>query len=87
MCAVDLVEAPEQILGCSVHVIATRVVWEVFGERRFAQLLTEQIDFVEEKDDTRAHEPSRVDDRVKQHQTFHHTILWEVSKESFSRAY
>lgn len=72
---IDLVEAPQQILGSSICVIASRVVGEVFRERRLAQLLPKKIDLVEEQNDTRPHEPSRVDHRVEKHQTFHHTVL------------
>ena len=59
---VDLVESPEQILCGTIHVVAARVVGEVVGERRLAQLLPKQIDLVEEKDDRCSHKPSRVDD-------------------------
>jgi hypothetical protein len=75
MCPVDLVESPEQVFGSAVYVVSTRVIGEVVGERRLAQLLPEQIDLVEEKDDGCSHKPSGVDDRVKKDQTFHHAVL------------
>jgi len=78
MCAIDLVESPEQVFGCAVDVVTARVVREVVHQRRLAQLLSEQVDFVEKQDDTRAHEPPGVDDRVEKDQTFHHAILRSV---------
>ncbi len=33
ICTVDLIESPEQVLGRSVHIIATRVVGEIVAER------------------------------------------------------
>ena len=79
MCPVHLVEPPEQIFCSAIHVVTTRVIGEVVGQRRLAQLLPEQIDFVEEKDDRRSHKPSRVDDRVEKDQTFHHAVLLQKS--------
>ncbi len=57
MCAVDLVEPPEKVLGGSIDVVAAGVVGEVVAERRFEQLLLEEIDLVEEEDDAGPHEP------------------------------
>ena len=37
--------------------------------------MSEQIDLVQEQNDTRAHEPSRINDGVKENQAFHHPIL------------
>lgn len=33
MCSVNLIEPPKEIFGRPVHIIATRVVWEVVSER------------------------------------------------------
>ena len=57
MCTVDLVEAPQKIFGSSINVVAARVVWEVLPQRRSSKLDLEKIDFVEEQDDARPHEP------------------------------
>lgn len=75
MCAVDLVEAPEQVLGRAVDVVAAGVVWEVLVERGAAELLTEEVDLVEEEDDGGAHEPARVDDGVEEDEGLHHAVL------------
>ena len=64
---VNLVESPQQILRRSINIISTRVVREVVAQRRAAKLLLEKIDLVEEEDDTGAHEPSRIDDRIEQY--------------------
>jgi hypothetical protein len=34
MCAIDLVESPEQVLGGAVDIVAARVVGEVVAQRR-----------------------------------------------------
>lgn len=75
ICTVDLIESPEQVFGRSIHIIATRVVGEVVAERRSCELELEEIDLVQEQNDTGPHEPPRIDHRVKQDQTFHHSIL------------
>lgn len=74
-----LVESPQQVLGGSIDIISTRVVGEEIPQRRSSQFVFEEIHFVEEKDDTRPHEPSRVHHRIEKNQTFHHTILLVVS--------
>lgn len=61
MCSIDLVKPPKKIFRSSVDVVSSRVIWEVIAERRPSKLLPEQIDLVQEEDDTRPHEPSRVD--------------------------
>ena len=65
VCPVDLVEAPEQILGGLVDIAPSRVVGEIVSQRGSAQLLFENIHLVEKQDDACPHEPSRVDDRVE----------------------
>lgn len=65
MSSVDLIEPPQQVLCGSVDIVATGVIWEVIAKRRSTEFLSEEIDFVQEQDDTRAHEPSRVDHRVE----------------------
>ena len=67
MSPINLIESPQQILRRSVNIISSRVIREVVAQRRAAKLLLEKIDLVEEEDDTGAHEPSRIDDRVKQY--------------------
>lgn len=74
--SVDLVEPPEEIFGGAVDIVASRIIREIVAQRRSAEFLAEQIDLVEEQNDTRAHEPSRIDDRVKKHQALHHTVLF-----------
>jgi len=66
MGAVDLVEAPEQVLGGLIDVVSARVVREVVAERGPAKLLLEDVYLIEEQDDAGPHEPARVDDRVKE---------------------
>lgn len=78
MGAIDLIEPPQQVLGSSIDVITTRIIWEVFAQWRTTKLLPEQVDFVEEQNNTRPHEPSRINDRVKKNETLHHPILREA---------
>jgi len=63
---VDLVKSPEQILGSLVNIVSTRIVWEIVAERGPTKLLLEDINLVEEEDNTGPHEPSRVDHRVEE---------------------
>ena len=65
MSSVHLVESPKQILGGLIHVISSRVVRKVVAKWRAAELLLEDIDLVEKENNTRAHEPPRVDDGVE----------------------
>jgi len=66
MCAIHLIEPPEKILGCSVHIVAARVIWEVVAQWGARELLSEEIDLVQEEDDTRPHKPSRIDHGVEE---------------------
>ena len=75
MCSVDLVEPPEKILCSPVDIVSARVIWEVADEWGSSELLLEKIDLVQEKNDARPHEPSRIDHRVEEHQTLHHPVL------------
>jgi hypothetical protein len=75
MRSVDLIKTPQQILGSLVDIVSSRVIRKVRGERRAGQFLLKNVNLVEEQDDARSHEPSRVDNRVKEEQTFHHTVL------------
>ena len=51
MCPIHLIKSPQQILGRSVDIVAARIIGEVIPKRRLPQLGSEEIDFVEEKDD------------------------------------
>ena len=62
MCSVDLIEPPEQILGGSVDVISTRIIGEIVAQGRSSKLLPEQINLVQEQNDTCPHEPPGIDD-------------------------
>lgn len=75
MCSVHLVEPPQEIFGRSVDIVTSGIVWEIICKRRPTELLLEQIHLIQEEDDACSHEPSRIDDRVEKHQTFHHSIL------------
>jgi hypothetical protein len=75
VCAVDLVESPEQVLCSTIDIVAARVVREVVAQRRSRKLRLEEIDFVKEQDDAGSHEPSAVDHRVEEYQALHHAIL------------
>jgi hypothetical protein len=48
MSPVDLIEPPQQVLCCSVDIVAPGVIWEVIAERRSTELLSEEIDFIQE---------------------------------------
>ena len=79
MCAVHLVEAPEEVFGSTVDVFTTRVIREVLYQRRLLQFLSEEVNFVEEKDDGCSHEPSRVHNGIEENKGFHHAVLRIVS--------
>jgi hypothetical protein len=32
MCAVDLIESPQKVLGGAIDVVASRVIWEIIAE-------------------------------------------------------
>jgi hypothetical protein len=65
VCAIHLVESPEKILGRSVYIVAARVIWEVVAQRGARELLSEEIDLVQEEDDACPHKPSRIDHGVE----------------------
>jgi hypothetical protein len=75
MCSIDLIESPEQVFGCTVDIVAARVVREVVAKRGSRKLRLEEIDLVEEQDDTSPHKPSTVNDRVEEYQALHHAVL------------
>ena len=79
MRTIDLIKSPKQILCCSIDIIASRVIGEVIPQGRPTEFRFEKIDLVEEEDNAGSHEPSRIDDRIKQHKTFHHSILQPLS--------
>lgn len=66
--AVRLREAPQDVLGSLVDVGAAGVLGEVVDEGHLGQLLLEDVDLVQEENNRRAQEPSRVDDRLEQHE-------------------
>jgi hypothetical protein len=55
---VDLVKPPQQVFRSLVHVIAAGVVREVVPERRSKQFLLENVDLIQEENDTRPDKPS-----------------------------
>ena len=80
MRAIDLVEPPEQVFCRPVHVIPARVIGEIIAQGRLGQFRSEEVDFVKEENDGGTHEPSRVDDGVKENERFHHAVLRRVSR-------
>lgn len=66
--AVEDVVAGRGVVGTAL------VIREVVLHRAHGELLLETIDLVEEENDGSLHEPPRVADRVKQSQSFLHTI-------------
>lgn len=75
MRSVDLVEPPQQIFRCPIHIVAARIVREIIPQGWTTKLLFEQVDLIEEQYYACPHKPSRVYNWVKQDQTFHHPIL------------
>lgn len=67
VCSVDLVEPPQQVLGGAIDIIPTRVIWKVIAKWRSRKLRFEQIDLVEEQDNTGSHEPPAIDYRIEEH--------------------
>lgn len=67
MCSVDLVEPPQQVLGGAIDIIPTRVIWKVIAKWGSRKFRFEQIDLVEEQDNTGPHEPPAIDYRVEEH--------------------
>jgi hypothetical protein len=58
---INLVESPEKIFCSTVNIIAARIIREVIAQRGSAKLRFKQVDFVQEENDTRSHEPTGVD--------------------------
>jgi hypothetical protein len=75
MCPIDLIKPPKQVLRRLVDVGATLIVGEVIAQRRASQFLLEDVDLVEEQDNTGPHKPPRVDNGIEQEQTLHHAVL------------
>lgn len=50
-CAIRLREPPEDVFCCLVYICSSRVLWEKLGEGYARDLLFEDVDFVQEKDD------------------------------------
>lgn len=73
--AVDLVEAPENVLCGSVYIIASAVVREAGRKRNFGQLALESDDVAEEQYNTSTHEPMGIHHTVENSQIVHHLIL------------
>lgn len=61
--------------GCARSNGRTAVIRKVLLQRNFWQFGLEKIDFVEEENDTRAEEPSRVDHALEQDERLVHSIL------------
>lgn len=72
---IDLVETPENVLDGSLRVVAAGIVGKIMAERRAREFLSEEIDFVEEKDDAGSQEPSGIDNRIEEYQALHHSVL------------
>ena len=74
--AVEVAEFVGKELASSVEVvIRSLVVREVILNRAYFELLFEEVDFVEEKDDGGSLEPRGVDDGFKKHNSFLHLVL------------
>jgi hypothetical protein len=61
MRTIDLIESPEQVFRGAVDIVAARGVRKVVAQWRSRELRFEEVDLVEEQDDTGPHEPSAVD--------------------------
>ncbi len=75
MRSINLIESPEQVFRSSTDVVASCVVLEVLSKRRPPQLLLEEVNFIQEKNNASPHKPARVHDRVEKDETFHHAVL------------
>lgn len=75
MRSVDLVEPPQQIFRCPIHIVAARIVREIISQGWTTKLLFEEVDLIEEQYYACPHKPSGVYNWIKQDQTFHHPIL------------
>lgn len=81
---IDLIETPQQIFRGSIDIVATGIIGEIISQRRPAQFLLEQINFVEKEDNAGAHEPPRIHNRVEQDKTFHHSVLQAIIRDAQS---
>jgi len=61
--------------GSMPQTLQTSVLWKAGSQRRFLDLLFEQILLVEKQNDGRVGKPLAVAGRVKQAQAFLHSIL------------
>lgn len=75
MCSIHLIESPEEVFRRPINIVAAGVVREILAQRRSPEFLPKQVDFIQEQDDACSHEPAGVDNRIKQNQTLHHSVL------------
>lgn len=83
---IDLVETPQQIFRRAIDIVAARIIRKIISQRRPAQFLFEQVNFVEKEDNAGAHEPARIHNRVEQDKTFHHSVLHAIIRDAQSNA-
>ena len=67
-------ESVQDVVACRVVVCTSLVVWEVVLHRRDGQLLLKSVDLVQEQDDTRLDEPSRIADAIEKCKGFLHSV-------------
>ena len=72
---IRLRKPPQNVLGRLIDVRSTSELWEIPLQRHLWQLGFEHVDLVQEQDDGRPEEPSRVDDRFEQDERLRHAFL------------
>ena len=72
---VELIEAPENVLGRSVEVASTRIIREVIDQRFAPQFFLEAPNIAKQEDDGGAVEPARVDHGIEEEKTLCDFVL------------
>jgi hypothetical protein len=75
MSTVDLVEAPKEVFGSLVDIIAAFVFWKVVFKGLAGQFCLENFDVVQKEYDRCAPEPFGVNEAVEEEELFHHRVL------------
>lgn len=80
---VELIEAPENVLGRSVEVASTRIIREVIAQRFALQFFLETPKIAKQEDDGGLVEPARVDHRIEEEKTLCDFVLVWFSRRMF----
>lgn len=67
MLTIYLIKSPKEIFRGTIDIIAAGIIRKVVAQWRAGKLFAEEIDFVEEKNDTGAYKPPGIEHRVEEY--------------------